>query len=176
MGKEIDIIGNSIAESKIHFVLNTALWESFDASIKSTLHSISAWSEVKFLDENGNLNNSIMSLPNNAGGIYLFVAKPNLIPDSHYYLLYVGRAHSTATQNLRKRCREYIKELNENKRPKIHRMLSGWGEYLYIRYLPLNDNNEIDRIEAELINKILPPFNDQIPDKEIRDAVKAFSA
>ena len=54
-------------------------------------------------------------------------------------------------------------------------MLKGWGEYLYIRYLPLTDDLELEKIEAELINKILPPFNDKIPDKKIRDAVKAFS-
>jgi GIY-YIG catalytic domain. len=111
-------------------------------------------------------------LPTNTGGIYLFVAKPNLIPNSHFYLLYVGRAHYTYNQNLRKRCKEYIKEQS---RPKVKRMIEGWGQYLYVRYLPLTDNDLIDSIESEIINKVLPPFNDMIPDKQIRTAVKAFS-
>ncbi|AFV03482.1 hypothetical protein UNSWDHB_322 [Dehalobacter sp. UNSWDHB] len=54
-------------------------------------------------------------------------------------------------------------------------MIEGWGQYLYVRYLPLTDNDLIDSIESEIINKVLPPFNDMIPDKQIRTAVKAFS-
>ena len=53
-------------------------------------------------------------------------------------------------------------------------MIDGWRKYLFIRYLPLTDNTCIDKIEAELINKILPPFNDQIPDQVIRNAVQAL--
>lgn len=62
------------------------------------------------------------------------------------------------------------------KRPKIKRMIDSWGPYLYIRYLPLDDNSIIEALEKELINKILPPFNDFIPDVDIRNAIKAFSA
>ena len=170
MDKEIDLINNEIANSTIHLILNKTLWKTFDGKIKSILHSVSVWDEVKFLDETGNLNNEISKVTNNSGGIYLFVAKPNILPGSHFYLMYIG-----VTRNLRERFRDYHKELKYNKRPKVHRMLKGWGEYLYIRYLPLTEDFEIDKIEAELINKILPPFNDTIPDKKIRDAIKAFS-
>lgn len=47
-------------------------------------------------------------------------------------------------------------------------MSQGWT------IIALSDNQIIDKVEEELINKILPPFNDEIPDKNIRDAVKAF--
>ena len=178
MEKEIDIIECSVAKSKVSFMLNTVLWDSFDTTIKSILHSNSNWQEVKFLDENGALSSRINTVPNDAGGIYLFMAKPDIVHNSHGYLMYVGRSRKSASRNLRKRLREYYTEKrNISKRPKIYRMLNGWGEYLYIRYLPLYncDNSTIEKIEAELISKIIPPFNDEIPNKTIRNAVEAFS-
>jgi hypothetical protein len=38
----------------------------------------------------------------------------------------------------------------------------------------LEDNELIQYLEAELINSILPPFNDKIPAKKQRQAVDAF--
>ena len=35
-------------------------------------------------------------------------------------------------------------------------------------------NDVIEKVEAELINSILPPFNSAIPNKEIRNVVNAF--
>ena len=178
MEREIDIIEDSVAKSKVSFVLNTILWDSFDTTIRSILHSDSNWQEVKFLDEYSPLSSRMNTIPNDAGGIYLFIAKPDIIHNSHGYLMYIGKSSKSASRNLRKRLREYYTEKKEiNKRPKIRRMLNRWGEYLYIRYLPLydHDNSTIERIETELINKITPPFNDDIPNKTIRNAVKAFS-
>ena len=168
---EIDIV-SSLKSSKIHFIINPLFWETFDEAIRDELHNTSVWEETKFLAEDGDINPGMNTLPNDSGGIYLFVAKPDIIPNTHSYLMYVGRARCTGSQNLRKRCQEYLKEQS---RPKVKRMSEGWGQYLYIRYLPLTDNTLIDLIEAEIINKILPPFNDAIPNKQVRDAVKAFS-
>lgn len=168
---ETDIL-STIPTSKIHFILNPSFWDSFDDKIKNTLHETPIWNESKFLDINGDLNSDMNHIPTDKGGIYIFIAKPNLLPNSHLYLMYVGRAHFTATQNIGKRCKEYIKEQS---RPKIKRMIENWGKYLYIRYLPLTDNKLIDSIESEIINKVLPPFNDSIPNKQIQDAVKAFA-
>lgn len=169
--QEVDIIKN-IAKSNLHFMLNTALWSSFDSDILSIVSVTQSWSEVKLFEHDGSRNPQLSTIPNDKGGIYLFLAKPNILPESHLYLMYVGRAHISATQNLRKRCMQYS---TENKRPKIKRMIEQWGNYLYIRYLPLDDNSKIDDVEAELINKILPPFNDVIPDQKISAAVKAFT-
>lgn len=38
-----------------------------------------------------------------------------------------------------------------------------WSPHLYVRYLPLEDNDTIDEIEEELIKAILPPYNDRYP-------------
>jgi excinuclease UvrABC nuclease subunit len=172
MMQEIDVIGN-IAESNIRFMLNTALWDNFDSDVLRIVSSPRSWNEVKLLSPNGKRNPQLRTIPNNKGGIYLFLAKPNILPESHLYLMYIGRAFNTKTENLRKRCSKYPVE---KKRPKIKRMIEQWGKYLYIRYLPLDDDNAtIDFVESELINKILPPFNDKIPDKRISAAVKAFT-
>ena len=128
-------------------------------------------SKVKLLDNDGAKNPKLSTIPNDKGGIYLFLAKTHILPESHLYLMYIGRAHKTQYQNLRKRCSEYSAK---TMRPKIKRMIEQWGQYLYIRYLPLDDNTKIDKIEAELINKILPPFNDEIPNKELQAVVSAF--
>jgi hypothetical protein len=163
---EIDI--GSIAESKMHFMLNPTLWESFDSSILRIISIPQNWSEVKLLSSDGEKNPQLSTLPNDKGGIYLFLVKSNILPESCLYLMYVGRAHAS----LRERCSRYP---TEKRRPKIKRMIEQWGPYLYIRYLPLEDIETIDSAERELINKILPPCNDEIPDKKIRNAIKAFS-
>jgi len=169
--QEIDVIGN-VAESNIRFMLNTTLWDSFDLNVLRIISTPNSWNEVKLLASDGKRNPQLGTIPNDKGGIYLFLAKPNILPESHLYLMYVGRAHISATQNLRKRCSQYPVE---KKRPKIKRMIEQWGQYLYIRYLPLDDNLTIDLVEGELINKILPPFNDEIPDQTISAAIQAFT-
>jgi excinuclease UvrABC nuclease subunit len=165
--EEIDII-DSLKDTKIHFWVNPKLWDEFDEEIYTLVNR--NWQEVKFLDDNMERHPQTNELPNNCGGIYIFLAKPNKVPNSHLYLMYIGRAYYSRGQNLKKRCLEYINP----ERPKIKRLVKGWGKYLYIRYLPIEGNDIIDQIEKELINKILPPFNDFIPDKTIRGAVKAF--
>ena len=168
--QEIDIIGN-VAESKINFMLNTTLWDSFDSNVLSIISPTQSWNEVKLLDQDKKRNPQLSTIPDDKGGVYLILIKSNILPESHLYLMYIGRARISKKQNLRKRCSQYP---TEKKRPMIKRMIEQWGQYLYIRYLPLNDNNLIDTIESELINKIIPPFNDLIPNKKIRDSVKAF--
>jgi excinuclease UvrABC nuclease subunit len=168
---EIDVIGN-FAESNIRFILNTTLWDSFDLDILSIISHPKSWYEVKLLAPSGKKNPELRKIPNDKGGIYLFLAKPNILPESCVYLMYIGRAHITTTHNLRKRCSQYS---TEKKRPKIKRMIEQWGQYLYCRYFPLDDNTIIDNVERELIKKILPPFNDEIPDQKISAAVKAFT-
>lgn len=141
------------------FVLNPdGEWDTFDPHYQTILDN--AWQEVKFLNETGDqLNNAIRTIPNDTGGIYTFIIKPNIISDIHLYIAYIGRVQSTTTQNLRKRIREYFRDT----RPLVMLMREMWGKYLYVRYLPLTDNDYIKGLEEELIRVILPPCNDQYP-------------
>lgn len=160
---------NKIKERKLNFVLNPDdSWSKFDDSLKNIVKG--AWQEVKFLDDTClNLHSSMTMLPKDSGGIYIFVLKPEIIPNTHLYILYIGRARHTDKQNLRKRCSEYLKD----GRPKIFTMIKTWGKDLYIRYMPLSDNNMIDKLESALIDAIFPPCNDRYPNKITREAVKA---
>lgn len=154
---------------KITFVLNpTDEWNRFPEELKDIVNR--PWKEIKYFIGDV-LNPEINSVPNNCGGIYLFCIKPNVIPDVHQYLAYIGRAQNTPYQNLRKRVREYAKE---EERPNIYDLKRHWGSYLYLRYLPMpNEDNEcISRLEEELIKTVLPPFNDRYP-KVYNKAVKA---
>jgi len=169
MKNEVDIIRSSLRETHVHFKISPILWDRYNDEIR--LITNGEWHEVKFLDDELNVNNELRNIPDDCGGIYSFIAKPDLIPSSHLYLLYIGRSKYTQHQNLRKRCKEYPRE----DRPKIEEMISIWGKFLYIRYLPLRGENDlIEKVESELVNAILPPCNDRIPDKNIRRAVAAF--
>lgn len=165
---EIDVIENSIKDSKWPFIINPVFWDNIDLEIREKINV--EWKEVKFYNDDGDPTEDINTIPNDKGGIYVFVLKPNIIPDAHFYIMYIGRAKKTINQNLRKRCKEYYSE----DRPKVFRLIRYWRKYIYIRYLPLDDNDTIDRIEAELINTILPPCNDKIPNKMIQRTINAF--
>lgn len=166
-------LGENIDNQKIEFKLTSSLWEEFNINNFCNIE----WTEIKYLNiENNGVSEEITNIPNDKGGIYQFIIKPNNgLSNICEFLVYVGRAKCTDTQNLRKRCREYYNHYSNNvERPKIHKMFKYWGKHLYYRYYPMIDNEEIVELEAELINSLLPPFNSEIPNKIIRDAVNAF--
>jgi hypothetical protein len=135
------------------------------------------WSnEIKFLSDNEmDVSDDMKKLPDNCGGIYLFFIKGLILPNYETYLAYIGRAQFTQKQNLKVRCNSYYYEFfKDDTRPKIARLIKKWGKYLYLRYYASNDNLHIKRLEAKLINGILPPFNDEIPNLIIHEPQPAF--
>jgi len=163
-----------IAEHRISFDLCTPLWEDFDNSKMNALNA--KWRDIKFLNELGtDISDDVKALPNDKGGLYIFVIKCPILLSTSEYLAYIGRAQLTQSHSLRVRCRKYLYEYcSETGRPKITTMIGMWGKYLHLRYAVIDENDDTVSIEAGLINSILPPFNDEIPNKIIRDAVAAF--
>jgi hypothetical protein len=164
---------------KVHDVVHyhsPLLWNNFNFSDFDV--KLANWSnEIKYLTADElDVTEEIKNLPNDSGGIYIFFIKGSIIPQFENHLAYVGRAKLTGTHNLRIRCRKYFYEFfdEEHGRPKITRLIGKWGNSLYLRYLALTDNDQITRLEAELINAILPPFNDEIPNKIVKQAIAAF--
>lgn len=153
---------DSIKLHKVPFVLNpNNEWSSFPNHLKPIVER--DWLEFKYFEDDCTTINPLFhNIPNTCGGIYLFCIKPNIIPNIHLYLAYIGRAKKTPHQNLRKRVSEYAKE---TERPKICDMKRFWSQYLYVRYLPLpdQDNDLIDELEKALIKVALPPFNEMYP-------------
>lgn len=163
-----------IAGHRISFDLCIPLWERFDSAKLNKLNP--EWTDIKFLNEEGtDVSDDVKALPNDRGGLYVFVIKCPILLSTSEYLAYIGRAQLTSTHSLRVRCKKYLYEYcSDTGRPKISTMIGLWGKYLHLRYAVIDDNADTRNIEAQLINAILPPFNDEIPDKTIRDAVAAF--
>lgn len=167
-------LGEEIKLRRLDYVVHSKLWTNF-----TSLHldiSFSKWNTIKYLNDIGDdYNDAISSIPNDKGGLYLFFAKCPIISGITEYPFYIGRAQLTKGQNLQKRVKEYYSHYaKENERPKITRMFKYWGQQLHLAYLILEENEEVRDLEKQLINSLLLPMNDQIPEKEIREAVKAF--
>jgi len=173
LSKAFDL-GEELTLKTIRYPLHPPLWSKYD--ISSVDLNIVNWNTIKYLNEAcDDFSPEIGTLPNNKGGIYLFSIHCPIILGHTEFPAYVGRAQSTDNQNLRKRCREYFtKYLRDDERPKITRMIKYWGKYLYLNYFILDANDDTIDYEKKLINSLLLPFNDAIPDIEIRQAVKAF--
>ena len=167
-------LGEELNNRKIYYYLHTPLWGRFNYPHLNL--EFQTWTKIKYLNDLGiELSNEINHVPDNSGGLYIFYVKCQIIPGLTEYPLYIGRAQITDGQNLRKRVKEYWQHYRlSNERPKITKMIKYWGDELYLAYLPLTDNNQIVSLEKDIINSTLFAMNDQIPDKEIKQAISAF--
>lgn len=168
-------LGENMNNRVVRYILHKPLWEKF--SYPGINLDFSSWRTVKYLNDDATaLNSNISSIPNREGGLYLFFVKCPIIKGITEYPLYVGRAQYTENQNLRKRIKEYFQHfVNESERPKITRMIKYWGPDLHVAYLPLKNNSAIINLEKDIINSTLFEMNDQIPDIQISNAIKAFN-
>lgn len=167
-------LGEHIKLRRVPYVVSSMAWKKYvSPEIDISFHK---WKSIKYLNENGDdYNGNIVKVPNNKGGLYLFYAKCPVIPGITEYPFYIGRAKLTENQNLRKRVKEYYSQYTrEVDRPKIKWMFEYWSEDLFLAFLPLEENTQIVDLEKNLINSLILPMNDLIPDKDIRDAIKAF--
>lgn len=167
-------LGEEIKLRTLEYRVSNSLWGKYalpplDISFKN-------WITIKYLNDAGDgFNPDIKTIPNDKGGLYLFYAKCPIITGITNYPFYVGRAQLTEGQNLRKRVKEYFSKFSkEDERPKITRMFKYWSADLHLAYFVLDENDDVIDFEKKLINSLLLPMNDQIPDQEIRQAIKAF--
>jgi hypothetical protein len=137
------------------------------------ISDVTKWSEEIKYYEGEDISDSIKNLPTNTGGIYMFYLKGINLPFIENYIVYIGRCHySNGSQHIRKRAKEYD---SDNSRTDIVRMKKYWKDYLFYRYYPETDNEQIDKDEVALIRAIRPPFNSEIPDKlDVQPSEKAF--
>lgn len=149
-------------ELSVEFVLNIDKWQTVDSEIRNIVSE--HWEHIKFLNDDGtDISNEISKVPNDKGGIYAFLIKPEIIPGLHMYIMYIGRARKKNGFSLQKRCKDYLTDT----RVKVAYMREMWGKELYFYYMPLEDDDLIERVERELIRVIIPPCNTQIPDQYV---------
>lgn len=173
-----DQLATDLPNHTIKFTLSPILWENADEI--NRFFSPLRMNKIKFFNDDGSsINSDIRTVPDDKGGIYFFILKNDVLPDLSSHIMYIGRAHLSDNQNLRKRCREYFTKYykDHTMRPHIYNMLNKWTKHLYLYFIELTDNNEIDEIEKKLINNIVPPFNHDIPSttiRQVRIATQAF--
>ena len=167
-------LGEKLNNNIVSYYLHKPLWERFN--FPNVNLQFNNWHSIKYLNANADdFDAAIETVPNNSGGLYLFYAKCNIIAGITEFPFYIGRAQLTENQNLRKRVKEYFQHFSRNdERPKITRMFKYWASDLHLAYFVLDNNIDVIDLEKQLINYLLLPMNDEIPDKEIKQAIKAF--
>lgn len=161
MSEVVDIFLRNKALT-LPFELNIDKWETIDKEVKNIVSG--EWRNIKFLNDKGDaLNEAISTVPDNVGGIYIFVLRPELIPNLHLYIMYIGRARRGKGFSLRKRCRAYMGDT----RPLVATMRDLWGKALYFYYLPIEDDKLVEKVERELNRVIKAPCNSQYPDEYV---------
>lgn len=169
----VDLIAGLKAK-KIEIELPSHLWHNINKEVLEIIQT-AEWKTFRFFINGEQHSPDIENINNEKGGIYIFYVSPDIIPQNHKIVMYVGRARYTTNQNLRKRIKEYYGYVGDDyKRPKIANMFHEWKNDIFCSYIELTcSNDKIDLIEKELINKLLPYCNDKIPDQTIQAAVKA---
>ncbi|MCF2221102.1 GIY-YIG nuclease family protein [Chryseobacterium sp. PS-8] len=167
-------LGEELELRKVEYKLHRDLWNKFN--FPNLDLAFGNWTKIKYLNATADaLETDVENIPDDKGGLYMFYVKCEVISGITEYPLYIGRAQKTQTQNLKKRVKEYFQHFSkDNERPKITRMFKYWANDLHLAYITVDENDEIKDLEKHLINSLLLPMNTEIPDTEIKQAIKAF--
>lgn len=158
------------------FTLAPVLWKKFKIDDLENV-DFSKWKSIKLM-HNGVFSEELSNIPTQCGGIYVYCIEPQIIPGAGIYVMYIGKATKTASENLRRRVRSYSKDVSDKEhRPRLHRLFNKWGEYVYVHYLPVDSRPEvITALEDRLIAAFgKPPCNSEVRIKSVKDSVKAFN-
>lgn len=175
MASLYDPINYDLKNFQWEFILCPDLWERFNTN--GITVDYTKWDHVKMMDDTGNLSDETRSIPTSCGGIYVYVVIPPVIEGVGAYIMYVGKATKTRSENLRARVRSYKSNFDDPiTRPKLYRLFKQVGKYVYVYYLPMDSTaKDITEMEDRLIATYgLPPCNVDIQIQTVKAAVKAF--
>lgn len=134
------------------FVLHNELWGLLDTRYTELLGS------PRRLEFNGKIREKL----SDKKGIYMFFVEPDFpFSPKVSYLMYVGRVIGENTFN--KRFYEYVNAIgNKNVRRNIQLLTNLWPgrTWVYVYELDLPDD-EITKIEDDLIDHVVPPMNNR---------------
>lgn len=147
-------------------------------NIESFVLNINTWSNVR--QELGGLFHDCLrlkfdenirdSLPKTKG-IYIFFVEPNFpfLPETRY-LMYVGKV--TGTNTFFHRFNEYVSSIgNLNQRQNTMLLTNLWPEKTWVYVYPLDlSDKEIESVEDNLIDNIVPPLNNRVKAKSAHNS------
>jgi hypothetical protein len=137
--------------------------------------NINLWSNIKLpsplpkpikLEFNENIRKTFPANLKNKKGIYFFMIEPDFpFTPEIKYLVYIGRVIKTNT--FFKRFYDYVNAIgNYSVQRNKQLMTNAWPSKTYIYYYELTNDSDIETIEQELIDKIIPPLNNKFFLKE----------
>lgn len=137
---------------------------------KSKVRFTLSWTSVSFVNTNKR------KIPKNPG-VYAFVVRHvnNHFPE-HGFIMYIGITGAGGNgRTLRDRYGDYLREKNDNKRPKVHYMLNKYSEDLHFSYSPIDVKKiDLEKLELDLNDAIIPPIVTKDFTAEIRSLVSAL--
>lgn len=174
MGTLYDLVESDLMSYKVNFILSPELWDKFD--LEGIDVDYSKCDRAKMIGDDGGISSETNRIPKDCGGIYVYTIVSSIIPNGGNYLMYIGKATKTETENLRARVRSYKKQFGDKyNRSKLHSLFTKWGDYVYVYYLPMSSTSkDITELEDRLIAAYgRPPCNKEILIKTVKDAVDA---
>ncbi|MCO6415206.1 hypothetical protein JYK14_03320 [Siccirubricoccus sp. KC 17139] len=150
---------DQIAVDRRDFYVSPSRWNTSRVSVSLN------WMSIQFSAANQ------ASVPR-APGVYSFVVRrENGHFPPHGFIMYVG----ITTRTLRKRYGEYLDEMRRGKRPRVYYMLNKYPDDLYFNYVSLQpETADLEQLELDLNDAILPPVVTKDFTAEIRDLVSAL--
>ena len=176
---DIDIfepIESDLESYRNQYTMVPELWDKFKID-DLPMVDFSKWESIKLIDGES-FSGDLSKIPTTYGGIYVYCIEPRVIPGCGSYVMYIGKATKTPSENLRQRVQSYSKFLTDSTtRPRLHRLFSKWGEYVYVHYLSVDANGDvITALEDRLIGAFAkPPCNAEVRAKSVKIAVRAFN-
>lgn len=161
---------NSVNPEKIYdlpLTLNINLWNTITLPV-----SLPTPIKIEF---NEKIRQSLPLKIKNKKGIYMFVVEPNFsFSPEIKYPIYIGRVYKDNT--FFKRFYEYVQSIgNFNIKRNRQIMTNAWPTKTFVYYYELNNDNEIEFIEKELVDKIIPPLNNKFYLKEAQNTRSIYN-
>lgn len=164
-GKHHDLVDfTKRYKAELHgFFLDLRKWRDFKTRYKLN------WQKIRFDEASHN------SVPHDRG-IYIFTIElsPTKLP-AHGYILYVGITGNDSDANLHQRYAQYLRHLkNLDGRPAVYYMLDNWAGDLFFHFVSIPSIAvDLSRIEASIINAVIPPVNKRDMEATIASAKAA---
>lgn len=158
------------------YTMAPELWERFCIDDLENV-DFTQWKTIKLMNDDGTAFSELVNqIPTDSGGIYVYSVEPKIIPGCGSYVMYIGMASKSASENLRYRVKSYQREIGETyTRERIHRLFVKWGKYVYVHFLPICAQKEVILdVESRMIGVLVPPCNADIRARAVKRAVKAF--